>query len=510
MQMASTSTSLLIMAMGVEWFFPFTFVFIYPRSSCTATHTSTPSVMKRASRALENNEPSPSLPEDLSAQVIVVGAGASGIGAAQALKDFGVKDVLILEGSEEIGGSFVEWPAEMRLITPSFNHNAHGMMDLNSVVIGTSPSLGPFDHEHLSGIEYAQYLEFLVKQGRLRVAMEVTVTDVTLCNASKSRKDSASKSNAAYFELDTSAGTFTCRYVVWAAGEFQYPAEGTFDGAELCQHNSEVESWKDLQGSEHVVIGGYESGIDATVNLAKHDKAVTVIGRRASWAQRLPDPSLELAPYTRQRLREARESSGDKLRLVGNREVYRVSQDKKKKLFTVHTRPAHGTRTRPGKRGEEAASGATSGQHHHGQHHATAADEKGDTDGDVPWELTCPNPPILANGFEGSVAALIKPLFQWTKPGGPCGTSDPILSDVDESTKTAGLFLCGPQVRHEGVVFCFIFKFRQRFAIVANAIAGRLGLSKEKTKEVEDRYRKAQMFLDDLECCKENACGPAC
>jgi len=85
-----------------------------------------------------------------------------------------------------------------------------------------------------------------------------------------------------------------------------------------------------------------------------------------------------------------------------------------------------------------------------------------------------------------------------------------MLSKVDESTITSGLFLCGPQVRHEGVVFCFIFKFRQRFGIVANAIAGRLGLDKQKKKKVEERYRKAQMFLDDLECCKQQACGPAC
>jgi len=271
-------------------------------------------------------------------------------------------------------------------------------------------------------------------------------------------------------------------------------------------HNSEVESWKDLEGSEHLVIGGYESGIDATVNLAKHSKAVTVIGRRASWAQRLADPSLELAPYTRQRLREARESSGDKLRLVGNREVYKVSEDKKKKLFTVHTRPAHGSRTRPGKRGKEAASGATPGQPH-GDHSSCTHGKKKE---EVPWELTVPNPPILANGFKGSVATIIKSLFHWTKPGGPCGASDPMLNEVDESTKTAGLFLCGPQVRHEGVVFCFIFKFRQRFAIVANAIAKRMGLDESKTKETEERYRKAQMFLDDLECCKQQACGPAC
>ena len=71
-------------------------------------------------------------------------------------------------------------------------------------------------------------------------------------------------------------------------------------------------------------------------------------------------------------------------------------------------------------------------------------------------------------------------------------------------------YLAWCQVRHEGLVFCFIFKFRQRFAIVANSIARRLGLDPEQVKKAEQRYRTAQMFLDDLECCKKQACGPAC
>lgn len=437
-------------------------------------------------------------------QVIVVGAGPSGIGVATALKDFGVEDVLIMEGSERIGGSFVSWPAEMRLITPSFNHNAHGMMDLNSIVLGTAPSLGPFDTEHLSGLEYSEYLEYCVELNQLRVALDVGVLEVhplsefkqTSKKSKKGRKGKANETNQATgFQLETTAGTYSCDFVVWAAGEFQYPAEGPFEGSDLCKHNSEVESWKDVEGSEHIVIGGYESGVDATVNLLSCDKAVTLIGRRASWAQRLADPSLELAPYTRQRLRHARNSNPDKVRLAGNREVYQVTKDDQG-MFTVHTRPAYGTKSRPGRPTDAGV---------------VVMEEQDSSEVEVPWELTCSNPPILANGFQGSVAVLIKHLFRWTEPGGPCGTSDPMLSvDCDESTLTPGLFLCGPQVRHEGVVFCFIFKFRQRFAIVANAIAERIGLDPEKTQQVVDRYREAQMFLDDLECCKHHACGPAC
>ena len=42
----------------------------------------------------------------------------------------------------------------------------------------------------------------------------------------------------------------TARYVVWAAGEFQYPREGARDivGTELCTHNSRVRSWAQLPG----------------------------------------------------------------------------------------------------------------------------------------------------------------------------------------------------------------------------------------------------------------------
>ena len=48
------------------------------------------------------------------------------------------------------------------------------------------------------------------------------------------------------------------RFVVWAAGEFQYPLEkpGALPGAELCVHNSRVRSWASLPGHQHVIIGG--------------------------------------------------------------------------------------------------------------------------------------------------------------------------------------------------------------------------------------------------------------
>ena len=60
----------------------------------------------------------------LDATVIIVGAGAAGIGCAVSLTDvFGLAPsrVLLLERGETIGTSFRMWPDEMRFISPSFN-----------------------------------------------------------------------------------------------------------------------------------------------------------------------------------------------------------------------------------------------------------------------------------------------------------------------------------------------------------------------------------------------------
>ncbi|MDE5074720.1 MAG: NAD(P)-binding domain-containing protein, partial [Trichodesmium sp. St5_bin2_1] len=51
--------------------------------------------------------------------VVIVGAGAAGIGCGVVLKDLGIENFVILE-RHQVGASFSRWPAEMRFITPSF------------------------------------------------------------------------------------------------------------------------------------------------------------------------------------------------------------------------------------------------------------------------------------------------------------------------------------------------------------------------------------------------------
>ena len=113
-------------------------------------------------------------------------------------------------------------------------------------------------------------------------------------------------------------------------------------------------------------------------------------------------------------------------------------------------------------------------------------------------------PPVLCTGFEGSVASSARHLFDLAgEDAKGCLAGAPLLTKDDESTKVPGVFLVGPTVRHGELSFCFIYKFRQRFAIVADAICR--GLGRDTTSPVES-CRKMNMFLDDLECCAET-CG---
>ena len=99
---------------------------------------------------------------------------------------------------------------------------------------------------------------------------------------------------------------------------------------------------------------------------------------------------------------------------------------------------------------------------------------------------------------------MVSPLFEWTSEGA-CGGDggDPKLNDVDESTLVPGLFLVGPQVRQADQILCFVYKYRQRFAVVINEVARRLGLD---TAKAIATARRQHMFLDDPACCKAT-CG---
>jgi len=95
--------------------------------------------------------------------------------------------------------------------------------------------------------------------------------------------------------------------------------------------------------------------------------------------------------------------------------------------------------------------------------------------------------PILATGFKSS-ATQIPDFFEWGEDGVPN------LTEKDESTKQKNLFLVGPSVQHKNVIFCFIYKYRQRFAVVAKEVIERLNLDYD--EEVFEKYKRNQMCLE--------------
>ena len=195
-----------------------------------------------------------------------------------------------------------------------------------------------FHTQHPSGQEYARYLRIVAHMHELPVVLDTDVTAVTPIAQCQGDKGNSDHGHGAGFEVSISQSPEATRklppkirakFCIWAAGEFQYPRTDGFPGAgEHCVHNSSIRSWADLAKSsdEMAVIGGYESGLDATVHLANAGCDVTVLASTPFWSTRTLDPSTELAPFTAGRLQVARDGPNPPT-LMGHTRVTQVAKD---------------------------------------------------------------------------------------------------------------------------------------------------------------------------------------
>jgi cation diffusion facilitator CzcD-associated flavoprotein CzcO len=94
------------------------------------------------------------------------------------------------------------------------------------------------------------------------------------------------------FRVDAHDETLRTKHVIWAAGEFQYPRLNGFPGSELCRHTATVASFEQLDGDDFLIIGGYESGVDAAYHLACLDKQVRLFDSACPWKDESSDPSV--------------------------------------------------------------------------------------------------------------------------------------------------------------------------------------------------------------------------
>ena len=108
--------------------------------------------------------------------VIVIGAGAAGVGVSIAIQHAGIENYLVVD-RDCVGSSFASWPEETRFITPSFPSNSVGMLDLNSIAIGVSPAFS-MRVEHPTGQEYAEHLQNLAKYFELPLLENTDVLQI--------------------------------------------------------------------------------------------------------------------------------------------------------------------------------------------------------------------------------------------------------------------------------------------------------------------------------------------
>ena len=302
------------------------------------------------------------------------------------------------------------------------------MLDLNSIAIGISPAFS-MKVEHPNGKEFADHLLDIAKYFDLPILQNTNVKNIS------------KKQNT--FTLECDEGTLLAKNLIWAAGEFQYPRLDGFVGSDLCRHTSTVPNYGNLDGDEIIIIGGYESGVDAAYHLAKCGKKVVLFDKDNPWNEDSSDPSVSLSTFSYERMRDR--AFNENVELFPQTPIISVTHSGK--TYNVKT-----------------------------------------VEGQIFKSQT---QPLLASGFQGS-HKFVSHLFDKREDGFP------LLSKCDESTVTPGMFLCGPSVRHDHHDFCFIYKYRQRFAIVAQAIASSLDIPTEKFIET---YKGWGMYLDDLSCC---------
>lgn len=348
---------------------------------------------------------------------------------------------MLIIDAREIGASFRAWTAGMSMLTPSFHSNAFGLTDLNAI----NPESSPADFlrtQHPDGLGYAAYLDAVAGHHQLPVSTGMEVTAID-------------RQTDHFIVHLKDGGTIHCDFLVWAAGQFFSPRDRDFSGAEHAIHSSRVKDWSALSGDSFTIIGGYESGIDAALRLFDLGKSVRILSRGEPWSSDHPDPSRSLSPRTFDRLRAAlrHPERKERIEFSKNTDIRRI----------------------------EAGDGFWILYDH---------DE---------LPIVCKTQPILANGYQSGLG-LASSLFNVDAHGLPIFTEE-----ADESTLTPGLFYSGPSLVHRKSLFCFVYKFRARFGVIAAEIASRLGKTQIDEKLLP--YLKAGFMNSDLDFCTNCECA---
>src|SRR4051794_19439806 len=185
-------------------------------------------------------------------EVIVVGAGFSGIGAAIKLDQAGFRDLLILEAGDGVGGAW-HWNTYpgVAVDIPSFSYQF------------SFETRSDWSRVYAPGDELKAYAEHCVDHYglRSRIRLNTTVTDATWDD------------DRHVWRLSTAGGeSITARHVIGATGVLTKPKPpdiaGLHDFAGTTMHTARWDSSVDLRGKRVALIGTGASAVQVVPAIA--------------------------------------------------------------------------------------------------------------------------------------------------------------------------------------------------------------------------------------------------
>jgi cation diffusion facilitator CzcD-associated flavoprotein CzcO len=203
-------------------------------------------------------------------EVIIVGAGFGGMGAAISLKKLGhgsgAQDLLILEREDDLGGTW------------HVNHYPGLAVDIASVTYSYSFEPNPWwTHWFARGAELKKYAEHVADTYDLRRHMRFGVS------VEGARWDEDEQ----HWVVSTSAGSHTTRFLLTATGFLSQPRlpdiEGVHDFAGEVVHTAHWDDDADLAGKRVAVIGTGATAVQLIPEIAEVASTLTVFQRTPIW-----------------------------------------------------------------------------------------------------------------------------------------------------------------------------------------------------------------------------------
>jgi cation diffusion facilitator CzcD-associated flavoprotein CzcO len=209
-------------------------------------------------------------------EVAIIGAGFSGIGAAIKLDDAGLRDYVVIEEGDGVGGAW-HWNTYPGIAVdiPSFSYQF------------SFEKRTDWSRVYAPGAELKRYADHCVDKygvrGRIRFNTRIT--------------EAAFDDGAHLWRLQTAAGdTISARFLVNAAGALSQPKlpeiEGLDEFAGAMMHSSRWDHTQNLTGKRVGVIGTGASAVQLIPELAKLAEQLVVFQRTPIWCLPKPDRPL--------------------------------------------------------------------------------------------------------------------------------------------------------------------------------------------------------------------------